>query len=155
MQFGLAYWHWFFLVLPAPYAENIIMADPMTFWQGLNSRGHAKGTVHTEEALQHYQSAYFNRDAVHASCEDYRAAASIDLEHDRADREANHKLKIPALRVLWGKAGVIETYGDVVGVWKNLCDSTVEVSGRSVQSGHYIAEERSEELLQEIFNFMQ
>ncbi|KZP26605.1 alpha/beta hydrolase fold protein [Athelia psychrophila] len=168
MKFAAAYWHWFFLILPTPYSvaslgssyevierENVIMADPMAFWQALGSRSTHAGAVHTEEAIQKYQSAFFNRDTVHASCEDYRAAASIDLDHDRADLAANRKIAIPALRILWGKKGMIETYGDVVGIWKKVCEDKVEVSGHGMDSGHYIAEEKSDELLKEILGFMQ
>jgi haloacetate dehalogenase len=76
------------------------------------------------------------------------------LDHDRADLNNNHKISIPALRVLWGAKGMIAKYGDVIAEWKKVChEGLVEVTGRHMECGHYIAEESSEELLREILEF--
>ncbi|OZJ02917.1 hypothetical protein BZG36_04112 [Bifiguratus adelaidae] len=154
MKFAAGYWHWFFNIIPTPHAENIISADPLAFWNALARRETHKDVIHTTEALEEYQSAFFKPDTIHATCEDYRAAATIDLEHDRADLANNHKLSVPALRILWGKKGIIPRY-DVLAEWRNVCHlDKVEVSGRALDCGHYIAEERSAELLEEIFEFL-
>lgn len=92
------------------------------------------------------------------ACEDYRASATIDLEHDRADRSSGRKLSIDALRVLWGGNGMIEGYGDVVGIWEGYCDETMKqegkVSGRSLEGcGHYVPEEKDRELVKDVMGF--
>lgn len=87
------------------------------------------------------------------ACEDYRAAATIDLEHDRHDRERGHKVQVEALKVLWGSQGLIPKYGDVLGVWRGYCEESVKISGRAVESGHYVPEQASEDLLKEILEF--
>lgn len=87
-------------------------------------------------------------------CEDYRAAASIDLEHDRADRESGNKLQIHDIRVLWGSQGLIPKYGDVVGIWREYAEPNVRITGRAIESNHYIAEMASEEMLEEILAFV-
>lgn len=87
-------------------------------------------------------------------CEDYRASTTIDADHDREDRDKGHKLEIPKLRALWGGKGMLASYGDVVKVWRNHSAANVEVDGRALECGHYIAEERPEELLKEIEDFL-
>lgn len=88
------------------------------------------------------------------ACEDYRAAATIDLEHDRASLREGRKLDLP-LHVLWGIKGLIPKYGDVVGVWRSFCaDENVPVSGKPVESAHYIPEEADEVVLEEIKAFL-
>jgi len=107
MKFAVGSWHWFFNIIPSPYPENVIMADPKAYWTALSSRVTHNSVVHTEQALTEYQTSFFQREAVHATCEDYRAAATIDLEHDRADFQAGHKLGIPELRVICEDRGGI------------------------------------------------
>jgi haloacetate dehalogenase len=88
------------------------------------------------------------------TCEDYRASATIDLEHDRNDRNEGRKISVPALRILWGANGMIPKFGDPVEVWKKVSDEAkVKVTGRSLACGHYIPEEKSDELLKEIVDF--
>ncbi|KAL1410687.1 hypothetical protein Q8F55_004706 [Vanrija albida] len=145
MAFALAYWHWFFLPQPAPGPETVMMADPERFWDMLSGRSHF-GIQWTAEDDKEYKTPYFTPEGTHAACEDYRAAATIDLEHDRASREAGDRLKLEALLVLWGARGVINRYDDPVGIWREQCDAGVEVSGGPTSSGHYIAEEVPEEL---------
>ena len=88
------------------------------------------------------------------SCEDYRAAASIDLEHDRADRAAGKKLTVPELRVLWASQGLIPIYGDIVGVWREYSDPSVKITGRAVESNHYLPEMADEDIYKEILAFV-
>jgi haloacetate dehalogenase len=86
---------------------------------------------------------------VHAMCEDYRAAATIDLEHDRADREAGRRLALP-LRVLWGEHGVVARCFEPLALWQEVA---TDVSGRALPCGHYIPEEAPEPLLEEMLGF--
>jgi haloacetate dehalogenase len=90
------------------------------------------------------------------ACEDYRAAASIDLEHDRASRAAGQKISVQALRIIWGKRGQIEkSFGEkTVDVWKACSKDDVDVSGKTLDAAHYVPEERSAELVQEIREFL-
>jgi haloacetate dehalogenase len=82
---------------------------------------------------------------MHAMCEDYRAAATIDLEHDRADRQLGKKLEMP-IRVLWGEHGLVNQCFDPIADWGSVAN---QVSGRSVPCGHYIPEELPDDLIEE------
>ncbi|WRT66760.1 uncharacterized protein IL334_003723 [Kwoniella shivajii] len=152
MAFAKGYWHWFFLIQESPGPENMIMSGPEQFWQAMAGRPSHQGVNWSEEDLKEYKSKLFTEETVHASCEDYRAAATIDLEHDRASSSSGDKISIPKLVVLWGKKGLIESYnsGDVVGVWKEWINSSVtQIKGKGVDSGHYIPEEKWDDILEE------
>jgi haloacetate dehalogenase len=82
-------------------------------------------------------------------CEDYRASASIDLEHDRADRQAGRLLRLP-LRVLWGARGAVGKNFDVLALWRNVAS---DVSGQALDAAHYLAEEAPQDLLREVESF--
>ncbi|WWC63010.1 uncharacterized protein I303_105608 [Kwoniella dejecticola CBS 10117] len=151
MAFAQGYWHWFFLIQQSPGPENMILAGPEQFWQAMAGRPSHKGVVWSHEDLKEYKERMFTDEGVHASCEDYRAAATIDLDHDRESREKGQKITIPKLVILWGGKGIIQNFnsGDVLGIWKDWSDSTTEIRGRKVDGGHYIPEERWEDVLQE------
>jgi haloacetate dehalogenase len=102
-------------------------------------------------ALQAYRDALASPGAVYAMCEDYRASASIDLEHDRADLERGRKIACP-LRVLWGAEGVIERCFKPLDEWRRVAR---DVSGRALPCGHYIAEEEPQALLEEVLSFFE
>ena len=99
------------------------------------------------EALADYLAAVRNPDMIRGMCEDYRAAATIDLEHDRASRAAGDKLRCPLL-VLWGSKGKIEAWYDALAVWRSYCSGPV--AGQAIDSGHYLAEE-APQAMQELF----
>jgi haloacetate dehalogenase len=146
--FARAYWHWFFLIQPAPTPERAIEADPAAWVrEGMASRWAGLGPF-APEALAEYERCFSIPGSAHAACEDYRASAAIDLEHDRADRAAGHRVTVP-LRVLWGAQGVVGRCFDVLRLWREVA---TDVSGRALDCGHYIAEERPHELLEEIHN---
>jgi haloacetate dehalogenase len=90
------------------------------------------------------------------ACEDYRASATIDLEHDRADLLSGHKISIPHLKVIWGGRGMIDTLndGDVEGIWRGYCEDTVELSMERFDCGHYIAEEKPGELIKSLEGYL-
>ena len=150
MAFATAYWHWFFLIQPAPLPETLIGANPEFYLRAYMGRRSAGLSPFTEDAWAEYARAMSDPACVHAMCEDYRAAATIDLEHDRADREAGRKVQCP-VRVLWGKRGVIERCFDPLNDWRRVA---ADVSGRALDCGHYVPEEAPAALIEEIENFL-
>jgi haloacetate dehalogenase len=147
--FARAYWHWFFLIQPAPLPERAIEADPIAWIrEGMGARFAGLGPF-APAAMAEYERCLAQPGSASAVCEDYRASATIDLVHDRADREAGHRVTLP-LRVLWGAHGVVARCFDVLGLWAEAAD---RVSGAAVPCGHYIAEELPEQLLDEIDQF--
>ena len=148
--FACAYWHWFFLIQPAPMPERAIEADPAAWvLEGMGSR-HAGLKAFTPAALAEYQRCLAIPGSATAVCEDYRASATIDLDHDRADRSAGKRVNAP-LRVLWGAHGTVGKCFDVLALWRAVA---TEVSGRAVDCGHYIAEEQPVVLLEEVHQFL-
>jgi haloacetate dehalogenase len=150
MAFATAYWHWFFLIQPAPLPETLINANPDFYLRAYMGRRSTGLSPFTEDAWAEYARAMSDPACVHAMCEDYRAAATIDLEHDRADREVGRKVQCP-VRVLWGKRGVIERCFDPLNDWRRVAEN---VSGRALDCGHYIPEEAPAALIEEIENFL-
>lgn len=148
MAFAAGYWHWFFLIQNEPTPETMIAANP-EFWLK-NHMGRYAGTgIFSPARWAEYLAGATNPQSMHAMCEDYRAAASIDLVHDRADRDAGKKLTMP-LRVLWGEHGLVNQCFHPLADWKAVAD---EVSGKALPCGHYIPEELPEELLNEARKF--
>ena len=147
--FATAYFHWFFLIQPAPFPEELLGANPNAYVERVMGSRHAGLGVFAPEALAAYKAAFANPDIIHAICEDYRAAATIDLEHDRDDRERGRKVACP-LRVLWGEYGVIEQCFDALDAWRGVAR---DVSGRALSCGHYIPEEVPDVLYAEMIAF--
>jgi haloacetate dehalogenase len=150
-EFATKYWHWFFLIQPPPFPEQAILGNPEAFATkclgGLP--GSASGIFHPD-ALKAYSDLFKDRQGVHAMCEDYRAASTIDLDEQRDDIKNGRKIQCPT-RVLWGSKGLIGKKYDAVAEWKKVCSS--EVSGEALESGHYIPEEAPEALLEQIKSF--
>jgi haloacetate dehalogenase len=141
--FARAYWHWFFLIQPAPLPERLIEADPIAYLRdGMGRRG---GGFFAPEAWAEYERCIAKPATAAAICADYRAGAGIDLVHDRADRDAGRRVSQP-LRVLWGASGVVGRCFEPLELWRAVAD---DVSGRAVDSGHYIAEEAPDVVLAE------
>ena len=141
------YWHWFFLTLPSPFPEKMIGADPEMFWKQKCFYQSKEKLPFISEALTEYLDAFANPEMIHASCEDYRAAASIDIEHDNAD--LGKKLKMPIL-TLWAKHGVIETCFNGLNLWRMRAK---KVEGEALDATHYMAEEIPEEVAARMSNF--
>jgi len=148
MEFARGYWHWFFLIQAEPIPETMIGANP-EFWLKNHMGRHAGTGIFTPERWAEYLAGASNSDSMHAMCEDYRAAATIDLVHDRADRAAGKQLKMP-IKVLWGEHGLVNKCFKPIEDWKELA---LDVSGKAVPSGHYIPEEVPELLLSEAQKF--
>lgn len=148
MEFAQAYYHWFFLTQPAPLPERLIGADAAFFLRHkMGVPAHGSG-VFDPRAFAEYERC-FTPAAVHAMCEDYRAAASIDLAHDRAD--AHRRIACP-LRVLWGADGVIQRCFTPLADWQ--AKAALPVTGRAVPGGHYVPEEVPDLLAEDLHAFL-
>ena len=147
--FARAYWHWFFLIQPSPLPEALINSDPVRYLRSVMGQRHAGLAAFAPDALAEYERCVQIPGTGLSICEDYRAAATIDLVHDRADVAAGLKLKQP-LRVLWAKHGAVGRCFDVMQLWQERAS---DISGASVASGHYIAEENPEQVLTQAFEF--
>jgi haloacetate dehalogenase len=140
MRFATAYYHWFFLIQPTPRPERLILADPINYLHGKLGGWGAGQTAHIEpQALAEYERCFANAETVHAMCEDYRASATIDLEHDRASRAGGEKIACPLL-VLWGTRGVVHALFDPLALWQAQCAQPVQ--GQALACGHYLPEEQ-------------
>ncbi len=148
MALASAYYHWFFLIQPFDLPERLIGADPDFYVDKKIGKWSKTEGCFSVEALAEYKRCFADPATIHATCEDYRAAAGIDLEHDRADLE--RKIACPLL-VLWGAAGVIERTYDTLAVWRARAE---DVSGRALPCGHFLAEEAPEETLAELVAFL-
>jgi len=148
MEFAKGYWHWFFLIQPEPVPETMIGTNP-EYWLKNHMGRHAGTGIFTPERWAEYLAGASNPESLHAMCEDYRAAATIDLVHDRADRAAGLQLKMP-IKVLWGEHGLVNKCFKPIEDWKELA---LDVSGTTVPCGHYIPEEVPEILLTEAKEF--
>ena len=142
-----AYYHWFFLIQPYDLPERLIGADPDYYLHHLFARWGAIGDAFAPEAVAEYLRCFRDPETIHASCEDYRAAASIDLEHDDADLDT--KLACPLL-ALWGEKGAMHRLYDVLACWR---ERAVDVRGRALPCGHYLPEEAPRETLAELVTF--
>ena len=134
MKFGLGYWHWFFLAQPYDLPERLLGADPDAYYfRGTRS-------LFAPEALAEYLRCVHDPATIHAMCEDYRAGATLDFTLDEADRGVR-RIACPTL-VLWGSNGALETWYDVLAIWRDWAD---DVQGRALPCGHYLAEEAPDE----------
>jgi haloacetate dehalogenase len=144
------YYHWFFLIQREPLPEHLIGADPVFYLH--QKLGHWSARKDTSwvapEALAEYERCFSDPAMIHASCEDYRAAATIDLVHDEADLD--RKIACPLL-VLWGEHGLMHRYFDVLATWREKASAPVE--GRPLPCGHFLPEEQPEATAQELERF--
>jgi haloacetate dehalogenase len=149
-EFARAYWHWFFLVRPAPFPETLIRADADLYLKQTIGARSAGLKPFTPEAYAEYLRCLQQPETAHGICEDYRASVTIDLEHDRESLANGQKITCDFL-ALWGAEGVIEKCFDPIAEWKHLSDN---VSGHSLPCGHYIPEEAPELLLERVLPFL-
>ncbi len=148
-----AYFHWFFLIQPAPFPETLIAANA-DFVMDATMLALAKGNfgAFAPEILAEYKRHFRDPATIHALCEDYRAGASVDLEHDRADRAAK-KIQCPTL-VLWGEKGLIGKLFDVVMIWRARAKIPSLVNGSALPCGHFLPEEAPEETFRALQEFL-
>ena len=145
--FATAYYHWFFLIQPDGLPETMIGHDPEWFLRETLRRWSGRAEPLAEEAVAVYARSFRDPAAIHGSCEDYRAAATIDLRHDAEDSDA--RIACPLL-VLWGEHGAMHRLYDVLGTWRALAD---DVRGHAVPCGHFLPEEGPEETLRALTGF--
>jgi haloacetate dehalogenase len=151
MRFATWYYHWFFLIQPAPLPERLIGAEPAFYLRWCLGGWGSQGLGYIEpEALAEYERCFSRAETIHAACEDYRAAATIDLEHDRASRAAGDKIGCDTL-VLWGERGVVARMGDPLPLWQAQCAGTV--TGAAMPAGHFIPEELPDDTARRIGAF--
>jgi haloacetate dehalogenase len=149
--FSRAYYHWFYLIQPAPLPERMIGGDARRFLHTCLGGWGAAGMHHIEpQALVEYERCFCRAESIHAACEDYRASAGIDLEHDRESRARGHKICCDTL-VLWGANGLIGKLFDPLALWQAQCACTV--AGEVLPSGHFIPEELPTETAQALLAF--
>lgn len=148
--FARAYYHWFFLIRPAPFPETLIEADPAQYLQQTMGSRSAGLSPFTDAAMAEYLRCLRQPGAAHGLCEDYRASAGIDLEHDRADIDAGRMVECEML-ALWGANGVIGKCFQPLDEWRKVAR---RVRGHALPSGHYIAEEIPEQLLADVLPFL-
>jgi haloacetate dehalogenase len=136
-------WRYFFLIQPADLPERLIGSERLFYLR--RTLEEWSGEPLAPEALAEYERC-FDATTIHAGCEDYRAGATIDLEHDRADEDA--RIECPTL-VLWSSSGLGSSY-DVLAAWR---DEGRDVRGRALDCGHFLAEERPGEVARELLRF--
>lgn len=147
-QIATGYYHWFFLIQPFDLPERLIGADPEYYLRRKTGQWSGSGFSFDAEAWAEYLRCFRDPAVIHASCEDYRAAASIDLEHDRADEDK--RIECPLL-VLWGEKGLMHKAYDVLGTWRDK--ARIAPQGQAVPSGHFLPEEAPEETYQALRRF--
>lgn len=149
-KFATGYYHWFFLIQPDNLPENLIASNPEYFLKEKLKRWSDHDVEFDEkfdkEAVKEYVRC-FDEDSIHATCEDYRAGATIDMEHDFEDRKKRVQMK---LLVLWGRYGFIHKNYDVLEVWKTYA---LKVQGKALDCGHFLPEEKPKEVLEEMLKF--
>lgn len=148
-EFATAYYHWFFLIQPYDLPETLIAANPEYYLRKCLERWSKDVSAFTPEALAEYIRCFSDPAVIHATCEDYRAAATIDLEHDELDME--QKITCPVL-VLWGGKGIIGRKYDVLETWRERAN---DVCGQAIPCGHFLPEEASGQTYQVISQFFQ
>jgi haloacetate dehalogenase len=148
MAFARGYYHWFFLIQPFDLPERLIGSHPEFYLRSLlNSWSRNPGSF-DEEVVVEYVRCFLQPGAVHSTCEDYRAAATIDMEHDEQDRDK--RIDVPML-ILWGGKGLVGRLYDVLSVWR---ERAANVVGGPLPCGHFLPEEAPEETYQALLEFL-
>lgn len=147
--FARAYWHWFFLIQPHPLPETLLASKGHEYVRGMLGGRHAGLAPFEPDVLAEYQRCAADPATIHGFCEDYRASAGIDLEHDRVDRDAGQRLPMPVL-ALWGQHGVVNRCFNVLDEWRRVA---VDVQGEALDCGHYLAEEKPDDVTSRLLAF--
>ena len=147
-NFAYNYYHWFFLTQPYDFPERLIGGNPEYYLRKkIKAWGKNKDFI-PKEVFNEYLRCFSNKETIHASCEDYRASFTIDLEHDKNDY--GKKIKNP-IYVMWGEYGFVGNNYKVINVWKEYATN---VKGRGLPCGHYIPEESPDETLEFLLEFL-
>ncbi len=146
-ELATVYFHWFFLIQPAPFPETLL-GNNAEFYLHSRMLGRLPSGAIEDEAFAEYLRCFREPAAIHASCEDYRAAASIDLEHDAADLDKKISC---AVLVLWGKQGAMQPLYNILDTWKERASN---VTGKPIPGGHFLPEESPQAVLEELEKFL-
>ncbi len=146
-DFATGYYHWFFLIQPDGLPEHLISADPTYYLTEKLKRWSAPEAIFEDEVVAEYVRCFSKPEAIHATCEDYRAAASIDLVHDEEDLHKN--IQCPLL-VLWGKKGFVHRNYNVIDIWRKRA---VKVEGTGLSCGHFLPEEAPDQVYEKLLMF--
>ena len=150
IDFAMGYYHWFWFAQPHPFPEVVINKAPEDWFHAHTSREPKGNDFFHPDALSDYLKAANNPEMIRGMCEDYRAAATIDMEHDQKSREAGDKINCPLL-ILWGAKGKIGQWYDPIDIWSQYSQASLE--GLPVNSGHYLAEEAPSEVISHLERF--
>ena len=152
MAFARAYYHWFHLIQPAPLPETMIGGNPLPYLHHKLGGWGTGGLAQIEPAaLAEYERCFVLPGTIHAICEDYRASAGIDLDHDRENRARGEKIACDTL-VLWGERGVVQRLFQPLALWQAQCSA--KVSGYAMPAGHFIPEELPEATATALVDFL-
>ncbi|MGE0658176.1 MAG: alpha/beta fold hydrolase [Reyranellaceae bacterium] len=143
---GTAYYHWFFLIQPTPYPETMIGHDPEFYLRHTLTALSTPGTF-SEEIIQEYLRTFRMPETIHATCEDYRAGATIDLKHHKEDN--GRKIACP-LQILWGEKGLVGRAYETMKVWADYAENAI---GQEMPSGHFIPEQAPQETVKALLGF--
>jgi haloacetate dehalogenase len=147
-ELATAYYHWFFFIQPADLPEHLLAGQAEYYIRNVLGRLSADFSAFTPEALAQYIRCFSDPATIHSICEDYRASASIDLQHDEADMQ--QKVHCPLL-ALWGSNGFIGHKYDVLSIWRNRAEI---VQGQGIPAGHFLVEEAPEETYAALQTFL-
>jgi haloacetate dehalogenase len=147
-EFATEYFHWFFLIQPAPFPETLIGNSAEFYLRSRFLRQNTASSVFTPEAVAEYLRCFKDPATIHATCEDYRAGATIDMDH--AAQDGAKKVMCPLL-VLWGERGTVGRLEPVMDIWR---EKAVNVTGKSLPAGHFLPEEVPEETLAALLAFL-
>ena len=151
MRFARAYYHWFHLIQPYPLPETMIGGCAPAYLKAkLGGWGSAGTSTIEPQALADYERCFCTPAAIHAACEDYRASAGIDLEHDRVSRAAGQQIACE-VHLLWGQRGVVQALFDPLALWQAQCSAAV--TGVALPAGHFIPEELPQETAAALLDF--
>lgn len=142
-------YHWQFLAVPAPLPEKMIGSDPDMYLAHLLRRWAGNFDALTQGSLDDYHDAFRRPEVIHATCNDYRAGASIDRVHDQASRDAGEKIQCP-VHVIWGKGYLSNRAGSPLPVWQQWSDDVAETG---LDCGHFVAEELPDECARAMLAF--
>jgi haloacetate dehalogenase len=149
MEFATAYYHWFFLIQPYDIPERMIGNDPLYYLEKKFGQWGRDNSAFTQIAFSEYLRC-LTPETIHASCEDYRASATIDIQHDQIDIDNGNKIKCPVL-CLWGEQGFVGKKYNVIAEWSKMATN---VEGNALPCGHYLPEEAPNETLAVLLNFL-
>ena len=146
--FATVYFHWFLLIQPYDLPEKLLGANPEYFIRYALQRWSGDSSVFAPEVVAEYVRCFSDPATIHATCEDYRAAATLDLQHDEADMQ--QKIQCPLL-VLWGEKGFVGRKYDVLATWR---ERAVDVRGHAIASGHFLPEEAPDATYEALIAFL-